>query len=227
MPTLKFKNCDYEFKAVSDEGFIEGYASVFNVIDLGDDLIEKGAFKKTIKETKGRWPILGHHDPRVRLGYNEEAKEDDHGLWFREKLNLDVQAAREQFSLTKMAHDMGGKDGISIGFNIVSAKPDKERPVVRRIKEIQMWEHSHVTFGMNQSAMTTAVKSWLDAESSLGLEEYTDMFFKHMEFVGHDYKTVTEALRAYQEKQNLACPEKKGQDLLSSINRVTTLLQNT
>jgi len=219
-----YKNCDYEIKEVGssgNEGIVEGYASVFNIIDLGDDLIEKGAFKATIKAHKGVWPILQSHDPKLRIGYNKEAKEDDHGLWFREQLAMDVQGGREQFSLTKMAHEFGGKDGISIGYMVEAAKPDEERPMVRRIKRIEMWEHSHVTFGMNQQAMTNATKSWLGSENGeKTLQEYADLFFKHMEFIGHSAEEVSLCLA------NLGkTPQNsKGQDVIDSLDRAIKIL---
>lgn len=218
-----YKNFGFEIKAVTDEGIIEGYASVFDNIDLGDDIVERGAFKKTIRDSKGVWPILHMHDPRVKLGYNIEAKEDDHGLYVREQLELDVQAAREQYSLTKLAHKVGGKDGLSIGYGVIKAVPDKERPSVRRLKELKMWEHSHVTFGMNQEAATTAAKSWQDDNVELSLKEHADLFFNHMQFMGFDLKEVRDALHDYGAAKKSINPDKA----IQSIDRAINILRGT
>ena len=48
----------FEFKVTEadssdDVGVIEGYASTFGNVDLGNDIVEKGAFKKTIKDQRG------------------------------------------------------------------------------------------------------------------------------------------------------------------------------
>lgn len=49
---IERKTFQIEIKEISDSGHMEGYLSVFDVVDLGRDIIEKGAFKKTIKEKK-------------------------------------------------------------------------------------------------------------------------------------------------------------------------------
>jgi HK97 family phage prohead protease len=188
-----FLNFGFEVKEVSNTGIIEGYASVFGNIDRGDDIVDKGAFKKTIKESKGKWPILFQHDPAKKIGYNIEATEDDHGLLVKEQLNLESQLGKEEYSFAKMALDLKTPFGLSIGYSPIKAEPDKERPVVRRLKELRMWEHSHVTFPMNQAAMITAAKSWLE-KKDLGLSEYTDLFFKHMEEIGFKHTEVMNAL---------------------------------
>ena len=40
--------CEYKYVETDDDGSFEGYASVFNNKDLGNDVIEKGAFAKSI-----------------------------------------------------------------------------------------------------------------------------------------------------------------------------------
>ena len=39
-------NCPFEIKEADDAGKFSGYAAVFDNVDLGNDVIEKGAFKK-------------------------------------------------------------------------------------------------------------------------------------------------------------------------------------
>lgn len=190
-----FLSGNYELKELDEKtGIIVGYASTFGNIDLGDDIVEKGAFKRTIRDTKGKWPVLKDHMPSIKLGYNTEAEEDDHGLKTKEQLNLESIAGREQFSFAKMALELKTPYGLSIGYSVVKAEPDKERPAVRRLKEVRMWEHSHVTFPMNQAAMITAAKSWAE-KNDLGLDERTDLFFKHMEEIGFKHSQVLEALQ--------------------------------
>lgn len=226
MPTpdktkTQYKSFDFEIKEVTDLGVVVGYAAVFDNIDLGDDVIEKGAFKRTIKSTKGVWPVLANHDPRVKIGFNLSAAEDDHGLLIKEQLALDVQTGREQFALTKLAHAVGGKDGFSIGYSAVNAVPDKERPAVRRLKEVKMYEHSHVTFGMNELALSTAAKAWKIEDPEADLGEYTDLFFKHMEFLGFDLKEVTAALRS----RELATKSADPGQLIHSLDKAINVLK--
>ena len=90
-----------KLNALGDSGEFTGYASTFGNIDLGNDVIDPGAFKKTLRESNGKIPILDHHDPERQIGWNMRAIEDEHGLLVTGKLNLDVQFARERYSLMK------------------------------------------------------------------------------------------------------------------------------
>jgi HK97 family phage prohead protease len=123
------------------------------------DVVDRGAFKKSIKESKGLYPILADHDPSKQIGWNLRAEEDDKGLYVEGKLDLNVQAAREKYSLAKTAMEAGAKMGLSIGYMTIKAEPDRDKPMVRRLKELKLFEYSIVTFPMNTSAMITAMKS--------------------------------------------------------------------
>lgn len=154
----------FEVKSITDEGVIEGYASTFGNIDLGGDVVDAGAFKKTLRETKGgKVPVLADHMWTAQIGWGIDAKEDERGLWVRAKLDVANNAkAREKFSLAKMAMELKVSAGISIGYRTIKAEPDKENPTVRRLKELRLFEYSLVTFPMNTEASVTAAKS-LDA----------------------------------------------------------------
>jgi HK97 family phage prohead protease len=151
---------DFEFKLddISDEGEFDGYASVFGNVDCYDDIVERGAFKKTIKESKGRVPILWQHDPYNPIGVSLELEEDDFGLRARGQLVLEVQQAAEARALMK-AKALGG---LSIGYQTVKYLIDQEgvdgQPV-RRLKEVKLWEFSPVTFPANTLAVVNDVKS--------------------------------------------------------------------
>lgn len=80
---------DAQGKAKSDPGFIQGYAAVFNNIDLQDERIVKGAFAKSIQERvpAGKVKLMAKHfahggDVQDLVGTVTEMKEDDFGLWF-------------------------------------------------------------------------------------------------------------------------------------------------
>lgn len=152
----------FSFKAEGDgmeDGKIEGYASTFGNMDLGYDIVQEGAFTKTLKESKGIFPILADHSPEKLIGYNQEAKEDKKGLFVKGQLNLEVALARERHALAKQAIALGAPFGLSIGYYTIKSEPDKEKPVVRLLKELKLIEYSIVTFPMNTRAMLTAAKS--------------------------------------------------------------------
>lgn len=154
----------FEFKIeeadeVKDEGRVSGYASTFGNIDLGLDIVDKGAFKKTIKESGGKFPILADHSSWDQIGWNEKAKEDNTGLAVEGALDLVVQKGKERYSLAKKALAIGAPMGLSIGYMTIKAEPDSENPRIIRLKELKLFEYSFVTFPMNTEAMVLAAKS--------------------------------------------------------------------
>ncbi len=154
----EFKTFEFKIQdADPAKGIIRGYASTFGNIDFGDDVIDAGAFKKTIQESKGLIPILADHDPTKQIGWNLRAEEMKDGLFVEGKIDVENNAlARERYSLAKQALEIGASSGLSIGYGTVKAVADKERPSVRRLKEVKLYEYSFVTFPMNNLAMVTA-----------------------------------------------------------------------
>jgi len=165
------KTFPFKMSAVEESGEFFGYASTFGNVDLGGDVIDRGAFKKTLNDSGGKLPLLDHHDPTRQIGWNLEAREDARGLFVRGRLNLEVQAAREKHALMRQATAIGARMGLSIGFRTVRDERDREDTRVRRLKEIHLMEYSVVTFPMNPQAGVTAVKAKRDLlELFLGTE---------------------------------------------------------
>lgn len=217
-----FKNIEFKVEDVDDSGVVEGYAAAFDNVDLVDDIIQKGAFKKTIQETGGVWPILKDHNPSQKIGFNLEAKEDSRGLFIKEQLALDTQMGHDVFALSKLALEVGGKDGMSIGYFPIKAEPDRDKPHVRILKELKLLEHSHVTFPANEEAFSVAAKSWIESnEKDMGLGHYTDLFFKHMEVIGYSHRDVIEALQNYE----AALGSENYKHLCDSIDRAIKVLE--
>jgi HK97 family phage prohead protease len=137
-------------------GRFEGYASVFNNTDLGNDVIKTGAFRKSLKArgVKGI-KLLYQHKSDMPIGIFEDIKEDNNGLYVKGRLALKTTAGRDAYELLKM----GAIDGMSIGFR---ANPDEvsydKRSRKRMIGEVDLMEVSLVTFPMNPSARIRSVK---------------------------------------------------------------------
>jgi HK97 family phage prohead protease len=188
---LKFKTFEFKIEEadeVKDEGRIEGYASTFGNVDLGLDIVVKGAFKKTLKENKGVWPILADHDPYKQIGWNEEAEEDDKGLFAVSMIDLNVQLGKERFSLAKKAKKFGARVGMSIGYTTINAEPDRDNPRITRLTELKLWEHSLVTFPMNTEALVTAAKG-------IGEVDKIQFLIQHLKNEGVSLKDLEIALR--------------------------------
>lgn len=152
-----------EIKAYDDEeedkeyGSFEGYGSVFGNRDLGNDVIEKGAFSKSLKRKKPHMvKLLYQHKSDMPIGVFDEIKEDDHGLYIKGRLALKTQAGAEAYELLKM----GALDGLSIGFRVNPEQVSYDKRSRRRyIKEVDLMEVSLVTFPMNPKATVRSVKN--------------------------------------------------------------------
>lgn len=136
------------------EGRFSGYASLYGVVDLSRDRVERGAFARSLRE-KGAAGIrmLFQHDPAEPIGRWTAIREDERGLFVEGILAPGVQKAREVLELILA----GAIDGLSIGFRTVRAVPEA-RSRVRRILEADLWEISVVTFPMLPGARIGEVK---------------------------------------------------------------------
>jgi HK97 family phage prohead protease len=143
-----------DVKKLTEAGEFEGYASTFGNVDRGGDVVEAGAFAKTLKKGASKVKMLFQHDPSQPLGKWLEMAEDRKGLWVKGKLNLEVQRSRETLALMKD----GAIDSLSIGFRAIKSAPGDAAGVFRKLLEVDLWEISLVTFGMNERATVRAVK---------------------------------------------------------------------
>jgi HK97 family phage prohead protease len=147
----------FEVKAVSEDGMIEGYGSVFGVRDSYSDIVAKGAFRTSLESHKsaGTMPaLLWQHRSDEPIGVWKAMDEDDKGLAVRGQLAMDTVRGREAHSLLKL----GALNGLSIGFYSKQWMYDNEQDI-RTLTEVDLWETSLVTFPANRAARVTAIKS--------------------------------------------------------------------
>ncbi len=159
----EYKTFQFQLKASNDEeGMIEGYLSVFNNVDLGNDRVMKGAFKQTLKLHKSSaqknniayiFPMLWQHDPNQPIGGVTDAREDDYGLFTKAQFDLDTQRGKEAYS----GYKKGYLNQLSIGYDVIRKSYDDKG--VRNLEELRLWEQSTVTFAMNEEALVTGVKA--------------------------------------------------------------------
>jgi len=148
---MESKNFKLKIKQIGEKGEFEGYAATFGNKDTVGDVIEPGAFTKTLQENPNV-PILWQHKPDEPIGITTEIVQDQHGLYVKGQLNLATTRGREAYELLKQ----GVIKGLSIGYETL-----KETWIngIRHIKEVRLWEYSLVTFPANTSAQVVAVKS--------------------------------------------------------------------
>jgi HK97 family phage prohead protease len=150
---MKALNLPTEFKAFGDTGSFEGYAAIFGNVDLGGDVIERGAFKEFAKGRDGRVKILNQHRTSDPIG-TAEVEQDDKGLRFKGQLILEAASARSAYALMKG----GALDGMSIGYDVLAGGAEILKSGIRQLKAIKLYEISPVTFGMNPLAGIDSVK---------------------------------------------------------------------
>jgi len=144
-----------EVTDLDPDGTFSGYASLFGKPDLALDVVERGAFRRSLKK-RGVETVrmLFQHDPAQPIGRWMVIREDARGLFVRGRLTPGVAKSREVLSLMRA----GALDGLSIGFRTVRARKDIGTGV-RRILEADLWEISVVTFPMLPEARIDRVKA--------------------------------------------------------------------
>jgi HK97 family phage prohead protease len=164
------------------------YLAKFGNVDSDNDVIQKGAFKKSIQErgpgasSNRKIAFLRHHDWEKQIGVFSKMEEDDNGLF-----------AVGRLGTSTMGEDAWRdyQDGIikehSVGFQRVSDKTkfvkDTSNPMggFTLLQEVKLWEGSAVTFGANE---LTNVVSIMKSENK---KTFIDK-------ISNDLQTVIKAL---------------------------------
>ena len=157
-PTREFKSFSFELESADEStGEFSGYAAVFGNRDSGNDIIEKGAFAKTIVEDFNRIKILAlHNDCWLPVGRPIELREDDRGLFIKGKIS-DTSMGRDIRTLLKD----GVLSELSIGYDAIDFDYDSKTDT-RHLRRIKLWEVSIVTWAMNEQARIDEVKSMVE-----------------------------------------------------------------
>ena len=137
------------------QGIVTGYFSVFGNVDSDGDMIMPGSFAKTISENgpeaKNRIAHLWQHKSDEPIGKPSVLKEDTYGLYFESKI---VSTTRGADAIKLYA--AGVINEHSIGFNTVKKE---QKSGYMELTELKLWEGSTVTWGANEQARATGMKS--------------------------------------------------------------------
>lgn len=120
---------------------IEGHASLFDIQDLGGDIVRKGAFATSLKR-RSSIPMLFQHEPAEPVGVWTSIKENARGLFVRGEIFNAGPRARTTLALVKR----GAVNGLSIGFR--TRRSATRKGGGRELFDIDLWEVSIVTFPM-------------------------------------------------------------------------------
>ncbi len=153
----KHLSSSFTVKELGRNGYVAGYASVFDAVDAQREAVAKGAFRRTLNEWKhnSRKPtMLWMHDAASPIGVWDAMSEDTRGLAVEGTLAIGTQAGADAYELLKM----GAVTGLSIGYRTVASRVDA-RSKVRTLDDVDLFEVSLVTFPANDLARIRAVKA--------------------------------------------------------------------
>lgn len=211
---MKYKAITMETKVNHEKRLIEGYASTFGNKDRVDDIVQPGAFKKTISERfddgrKKDIKVLWQHFHPIGLPIHME--EDEKGLYTVSKI-ANTPQGDEALALAAE----GVIDKMSIGYDIIKSEPKGK---VNLLHELKLYEYSLVTFPANEEA------SILSATKGMGIgmtvEEMHRVLKEFSEVNINDLLTESGTLSIVQKKRI----ENAIETMNSSIDALAALIE--
>lgn len=160
------------YTGTDDAVRFEGYAAVFDNVDLGGDKIVKGAFAKTLAERYPNGgagiPVYWNHDvddPFKNLGLTTRAYEDEHGLKVEGELDQSTELGRQ---VAKLLKD-GRVQQMSFAYNVEDyawvdgTKRDDGayEPGYCELRGLDLFEVSICPIGCNQQTEVSAKTAML------------------------------------------------------------------
>lgn len=162
---------------------VQGYLAAFDNRDMDGDVILKGAFHKSLNErgvnskSARKIAYLWNHDMGQPIGVFTELYEDSKGLGFKAVLD-DTEIGRT----TLIRYKSGSVNQHSIGHRYVWDKIDVEKSDKGEktyfLKEVNLFEGSATTIGVNENTPYTGKKSLNDDRAVLAYE--TERFLKSL-----------------------------------------------
>jgi HK97 family phage prohead protease len=183
------------------QGIVSGYFAMFGNKDLDGDVIEPGAFTKTVMERgpQGKQLIkyLLDHDKNKVVAKMNNLYEDNKGLRYEAKIG--THAAGQDFQKMIESELINQH---SFGFRTIKEEFDQEAKM-NRIREVMMYEGSAVQFlGANPETTFIDLKSEADAfEYLTRLEKFvktSDATDETLEKLENQLKSLMEMLKPAQ-----------------------------
>ena len=159
---MQYKDVKIDFDINLEKWEVEAYASAFGNVDSMKEVVDKGAFTKTIKE---RFPknlikvFWRHRDP---FGVCKHIEEDSTGLLTVSKISK-TTAGRDNMILIQDK----AVDRMSIGYDVVKREVDEENDSIMHLKELRLYEYSPVPIAANEETSILDIKSPFDVYNLL------------------------------------------------------------
>lgn len=153
-------------------GVVSGYGSIFGNVDSDMDIIEKGAYKRTLKNNGNRVKYIYNHQIDKPIGRMKELVEDEKGLKFTAEIPK-TTFGKEVLELMK--YEVINEN--SVGIQVLKDDYNKDDGI-RSIKEVKLYEISAVTLAANDQAKILEVKGKTDDS-----DYYTKRFDNLIKFI--------------------------------------------
>ena len=169
MNEIIYKSAPINLQGSDNEGYLIGYANIYNEKDLQGDISGPTSFVKTVSERKAKIKIYRTHDSNQFVGVPVEMRADDPvGLHITAKMLLDTQLGRDTYAESKFLVENGFESGFSIGGWVLQR--DKANKAI--VTEYKLSEISVLTKEQaNAKSMVSMIKSF-QQEEQLKVDEF-------------------------------------------------------
>ncbi len=211
----EIKMIQSELKALDgQEGYVEGYASVFNSVDSVGDTIHPDAYKAVLENNEMPKMFFNHDEYSLPIGKWTSMEVDEHGLLLKGQLNLELEEAKNIYSSLKF----GSLNGLSVRILYQRKDVQKMDNGTRLIKSVaRLPEVSIVTIPCEQKATLTNIKSLStvrDFENAL-----RDLGASHKEAL----TLISQAKRLFGNQSDSDNRENVNKELAVRLNRISQL----
>jgi HK97 family phage prohead protease len=152
----------FELKSIKDSendnvGRFEGWAYIYDEVSSGNEIVLRNALTESLNSKTKKIPILRSHNMEEVIGgvNASDVQDKEEGLYMKGELDLNVQAARETYSLMKH----GFLNGISLGGWSYYSDESINNDGVTEIAKMQLEEISIVPVPAIASTKITRVYS--------------------------------------------------------------------
>jgi uncharacterized protein len=156
---LELKSIPAEYKVDGGKRLVTGYASTLGDVDRGNDLVEPGAYTKTLAEDFPSGQIKVKRDHQHPIGLPVHMGQDSKGLLTFSRISKTAMGDE-----TLILSEDGVIDRMSIGYKALQHAYQMQGGVkVRRLQQLKLREYSLLTEPpMNDGAAIIGVKSLYD-----------------------------------------------------------------
>ena len=175
MNEIIYKSAPINLQGGDNDGYLIGYANIYNEKDLQGDISAPTSFIKTVSERKAKIKIYRNHDSNQFVGVPMDMKADDPvGLHITAKMLLDTQLGRDTYAESKFLVENGFESGFSIGGWVLQRdKANKSIVTEYKLSEISVLTKEQA----NAKSMVSMIKSF-QQEEQLKVDEFWNAITK-------------------------------------------------